>query len=272
MKRHRDVDESDDNGAKRTGLPVNAKSDQVSLIHEKDACPFRFAPPEPEVIDSDGDLHLTVGKIKCTGSATQEPHEHKSAVTFLVDSRAMIRASLTWKHILRKDQSGRSENDIVDGSEWHVYFPDDSPYAMRAILNAIHGRFKRLDTVKNVYLVTVLSEKYDLAEVLRPWTACWTSRWETSPCSSSVFFNDKPAVDIRDSGLWERHIWIFWELGDKPRFYRAVNKVAQCSYRTASSRLSIKKASNQPGGLFSNSKEVPGVYGMYNFDGLHFTN
>ncbi|KAB5531380.1 hypothetical protein GE09DRAFT_1228182 [Coniochaeta sp. 2T2.1] len=84
--------------------------------------------------------------------------------------------------------------------DWRVKLPEDDPEALALLLNIIHGRFEAVPLVlpnSKIYKITVLSNKYDLTQVLRPWARRWTERFvEHSAHSAQV-------------------AWIAWELGDR---------------------------------------------------------
>jgi hypothetical protein len=59
-------------------------------------------------------------------------------------------------------------------TEWVVALPEDKLKPMLVVLNIIHSRFSLVPeklTVLELYHILVLTEKYDIIEITRPW-AC----------------------------------------------------------------------------------------------------
>lgn len=252
-----DADASDDLRTEQKDPSAADESAEVVVKQDEVACPFLSASPEVEIIDPDGDLRLTVGQNKCTVIVGQEPHKHRPAVTFLVDSRALSRASLVWKRLLDQDRAAITSGPADFGLEWHVRFPYDSPSTMHVILEIIHSRFRRVESVGKLYLIAVLSNKYDLGEVLRP----WAPHWVDEVVSGFSNLDEQPEIFEQCNAVFERHLWVFWEFGHTAQFYKAVKVVAEMSHRMANGRLAISRASSATGELFADSEEGPGVYG-----------
>ncbi|KAB5545488.1 hypothetical protein GE09DRAFT_1243111, partial [Coniochaeta sp. 2T2.1] len=143
-----------------------------------DSTPGRGGPVQ---FDPDGELQLEVGA--------------ENAI-FVVCPRSLARASPVFKAMF---YGGFSEARQATGN-WRVKLPEDDPEALALLLNIIHGRFDKVPLVlvdSKIYKITVLSNKYDLTEALRPWAKRWTKAFvEHSANSAQV-------------------AWIAWELGDR---------------------------------------------------------
>lgn len=120
------------------------------------------------IIDPDGDLQLSVGITGCFERPT----------VFVCCSKTLSRASKVWKTMLYgpwKESRDASGNQ----GEWVVELPDDKPKPMATMLNIMHSRFENLpvigaqSTLEELYELAVLSDKYDLAKMLRPWASSW---------------------------------------------------------------------------------------------------
>ena len=142
-----------------------------------------------DTFDQHGDLRLVVGEEKAVS---------------LVCSRALARASPTFFNTLLygnfAEAKGRQNGD------WRIDLPEDDPHALCLLLNIIHGRFERVPdqlSEDHLYRVIVLTDKYGLAHILRPWVRSWLN---LSPK------NTDSAVHMA---------WIAWELGDHGLFSRA---------------------------------------------------
>ncbi|KAF4344431.1 hypothetical protein FBEOM_1574 [Fusarium beomiforme] len=130
--------------------------------------------------DPSGDLYLKVG---------QNPGR-----MMLVDSRALCRVSPKLKVII-------TLNKKSDDSEWTIKFPEDDPAPFALLLNLIHTRFENVPakvTLKRLYGVCVLTNKYNMTQVLRP----VAERWYKTV--------GRPAEDY---GLFFKRAFVAWELG-----------------------------------------------------------
>ncbi|KAK8112947.1 Nuclear pore protein-like protein [Apiospora sp. TS-2023a] len=180
-------------------------------------CPRTPEEPALKVMDADGDLLLKVGTTKCTTSPAFSggPHLHDVVFTFQVCSRTLARSSPVWKKMLF---GGFAESKPKEG-DWIVSLPDDSPEAMSTLLGIIHAKFEgvpllnHLITSHDLFNLTVLTDKYDLTHILRPWARTWLDCvWDTG---STTFKNHLELL------------WIAWELGDQERFTLTASSLAQ---------------------------------------------
>ncbi|KAI2467471.1 hypothetical protein F4781DRAFT_433358 [Annulohypoxylon bovei var. microspora] len=157
------------------------------------------ATPRPPkcYVDAKGDLCLEVG--------------HLSA-EFIVCSKAMSRSSPFWKKMLYGGFAEGKNAQPKDGkSAWVVKLPEDNSAAMGIILNIIHSRFDQVSGYEDfvytthLYNLCVLTDKYDMTHILRPWAKGW-SRSTHIQC-------EKLGQSLRSKFCHER-LWIAWELGD----------------------------------------------------------
>jgi hypothetical protein len=108
---------------------------------------------------------------------------------------------------------GRFAEAKKQESVWKVRLPDDNPAAMGLLLPVIHGRFAAFDalipslisSVALLYKVTVLTDKYDLTHILRPWATKLVSGLKETMGNLS-------AMDLKMA------LWISWELGSRVAF------------------------------------------------------
>ncbi|KAM7215598.1 hypothetical protein V8F06_008985 [Rhypophila decipiens] len=117
-------------------------------------------PTAAVALDDDGDLTLVVGADK---------------MKFVVCSRTVSRASPVFRQMLNGPFiEARPPADSDD--PWIVTLPEDGSEAMTVILCIIHGQFAKvpraLDGYK-LYKTLVLTEKYDMTEIIAPWVRGW---------------------------------------------------------------------------------------------------
>ncbi|KAK3317657.1 hypothetical protein B0T19DRAFT_405336 [Cercophora scortea] len=142
------------------------------------------------VIDPEGDLTLKVGReSRC----------------FVVSSMRLVRASRFFMAMLHgKFREGKAANK--NKSSWVVKLPEDNASGFEVLLNIIHSRTSAVPyyiTTRLLFRVTVLTDKYDLVSLLKPWTARWCNVLGSRPCCQ------KGAV---------RRLWIAYELGNRGDF------------------------------------------------------
>ncbi|KAI0442681.1 hypothetical protein F4803DRAFT_518165 [Xylaria telfairii] len=193
------------------------------------------------IIDPDGDLILRVGETRCIyiprsdarsnhGPDQNQEHEHELPVIYVVCSKTLSRASPVWKKLLCGGFAESKPPCASSASDWVVELPDDNPKAMATILNIIHIRFGSLPrtadliSIEDLYQLTILTDKYDLTAVLRPWAAIWIKSAEEKhgPWKQK---NHSPVIS-----LTKRLLWIAWEMGDAGLFQRTSEELAlHCS-------------------------------------------
>jgi hypothetical protein len=147
-------------------------------------------------LDSSGDLRLQVG-----------PEQQN----YIVCSKTMERTSTVWKKML---SGGFAESKPLNtDTEWVVILPEDKPVPMLIVLNIIHSRFSLVPeklTVLELYHILVLTEKYDVTEITRPWARQWMN------CIRNTH---SPVL-----------MWISWALGDATMFVVTVDMlVMRCT-------------------------------------------
>ncbi|KAK1770178.1 hypothetical protein QBC33DRAFT_313487 [Phialemonium atrogriseum] len=159
--------------------------------------------------DPDGDLRLEVGPDKAN---------------CVVCSRTLSRASAVWKKMLN---GPFLESRPRDG-EWIVELPEDDYKALTLVLNILHFRFDRIPdpttlTVDELFNLTILTDKYDLAHLLRPWVR---------PLSGSLLSQDH---DLR-------LLWIAWELGHMRLFRDIAERVLSSAFLDQTGSLCYQTA------------------------------
>ncbi|KAK9419674.1 hypothetical protein SUNI508_07160 [Seiridium unicorne] len=168
-------------------------------------------------IDEEGDLLLLVGSELSADGVCPE--------TFKVDSRTLCRASKVFKVMLRGPFSEGKKRDC--DSEWLVKLPEDRPKPMTRILEIIHGNFNdelpNLNSdVRALYELTILTDKYNLAHLLKP----WASQWACKGRNDTLPFSSWDACKTFDRPVLEQYIWIACELGDMAWFTQLLKIMA----------------------------------------------
>ncbi|KAI0144673.1 hypothetical protein GGR57DRAFT_481649 [Xylariaceae sp. FL1272] len=142
-------------------------------------------------------------------------HRHTGTITYMVDSRALARASPVWKKLLYGGYAESKPANALTASDWVVELPEDHPIAIETLLNIIHGNFGLSPTIDEdvLFEVTVLTNKYFLTRSLRPWACTWMDfigKTFKKQCHN-------PDPDFQFDNL----LWIAWELG-APKLFREV--------------------------------------------------
>lgn len=233
-----------------------------------------YVPPETSrlVIDPDGDLTLKVGQMRCintlpNGSDSDRcdpgsDHKHELPVIYTVCSRTLSRASRVWKALLYGGFAESKPSCASAASDWLVELPDDNPKAMATILNIIHSRFESIPRIKDpidledLYQLTVLTDKYDLTAILRPWASSWMESAK------------EELGNWRDQGIdsfiphLARLSWIAWEMGD-PFIYESVleDLARHCSVDINGDLQ--HDTGNEIVTLFTSTLEPPGLHGNF---------
>lgn len=208
---------------KTTHLPEAREGSAASTI----TCVHQQKPPATVQIDVHGDLCLKVGVNQClldtedeclleTEDEEGEGHDHKTAVVYVVDSRAVSRASSVWRAMLNGAFAESNRPAPDSNKKWTVELPDDDPEPMLIILNIIHNHFDKVPRgsemgIDPLYDLSVLTDKYDLTHLLHPWAEQWTA-----PVRDSLAGRDIHRMQPRS--LLERYLWVAWELGDLQLF------------------------------------------------------
>lgn len=153
-------------------------------------------------LDVDGDLRLDVG-------------EDEEVQRFKVCSRTLSRASKVFKAMLYGNfiESRPSNKE----QEWVVALPEDDPVPLATVLYIVHNQFSKVPdsvTREELFNITVLTDKYDMTEVLRPWAKSWIK-----PLASG----SRPLGQKGDEAL----LWIAWELGHVDLFQRTLGHLQE---------------------------------------------
>ncbi|KAI0418622.1 hypothetical protein F5X98DRAFT_337689 [Xylaria grammica] len=164
--------------------------------------PIPLQPPPPQSwLDPKGDLCIDVGTFP--------------AKSFIVCSRTLARTSPFWDKMLY-GEFRESKPCPEDGNlEWTVKLPEDNTTAMGLLLNIVHGRFDVVPSyedpiyIRDLYDISVVTDKYDMAHVLKPWAKGWL---RSTLCSTEL-----TGESLREQYCHER-LWISWALGDKAHF------------------------------------------------------
>ncbi|KAK2007157.1 hypothetical protein LZ32DRAFT_594269 [Colletotrichum eremochloae] len=145
--------------------------------------------------DARGDLTLKVG----------DRNKDKTRVyEFVVCSRALAR----WSSVLCAMLfSGFAESRPGDKAPWIIEMPEDSVSPMFLVLSIIHGHFQHISEKldqHDLYQLLVVTEKYDMTRILKPWASSWFRPYTLShtPLSKGKEIN----------------LWIAWELGHTETF------------------------------------------------------
>ncbi len=172
---------------------------------------------EKTIVDSHGDLFLQVGEIRCVPSSVVSNHTHTDAQEFLVDSKALSRASPVFRKMLFGTFSESEKPDLPDN--WFVKLPDDNVAAMSTLLHIMHCRFDKVPPVHyeipldDLYQIAILTDKYDCTALVRPWARAWLASMDTYYSSNATI------------PMLERISWIAWEYGDKDLFEKAARSL-----------------------------------------------
>ncbi|KAF9878376.1 hypothetical protein CkaCkLH20_03868 [Colletotrichum karsti] len=154
----------------------------------------------PVFVDDDGDLSLHVGP------------EGKTA-TYVVCAKTLARHSPIFRRMLF---GGFKESKPLDGSDWVIELPEDSPEGFKIFLDMVHGWFGRVPeelSLDQLVDVLIITEKYDATAITRPWARGWLK-----------------AVEDSTSGFGL--LCAAWELGDMATFEKMILKIideAECS-------------------------------------------
>lgn len=172
-------------------------------------------------IDPNGDLVLIVG--------SDGPYNGVDGVvgvgvvaSFRIHSGNLCRASSVFRAMLTG--SFREARRRTDSEQWTVELPDDDPTAFGLLLMIIHSHFDKVPSaidIQALYDITILTDKYDMTAILRPWASTWLlsiNREREDPRGLTCL---RPINREGD----KRVIWIAWELGDMTLFEQMANRL-----------------------------------------------
>ena len=202
---------------------------KVAVSRDSRVCSYGYEleTADEVTIDPGGDLHLRVGEGFCikryasesSESSLEDPvHTHHRATEFLVDSKALSRASPVLSKMLYGDFVEAQKPDPCSGKRWLVSLPDDDIKVMSALLHIMHCRFDKLlrltgsISLNYLYKVAVATDKYDCIHLVQPWIKYWL-----------------PVAADRASwaSCQDLHVisWIAWEFGSQSVFETAFRKL-----------------------------------------------
>jgi hypothetical protein len=182
--------------------------------------------------DPNGDLMLTIG----SGLGRN----------MLVDSRALSRASHKLHTILSRDGK-RNDNS------WTLELPEDDPLPFTILLDLIHTRFERIPvrvTLNQLYGICILTQKYNITEVLRPVAERWYKYIGWTPEG--------------EYGLFFKKAFVAWELGFTEDLSEMAGHVVLNCYLDEDDRLVIGKEKEKLSD-FSDFQRIPLLSRSYHF-------
>ncbi|WYZ35186.1 hypothetical protein EsH8_I_001462 [Colletotrichum jinshuiense] len=166
-------------------------------------------------LDPRGDLTLKVG-----GIVDGQAHE------FLVCSRSIARFSPVFNSMLF---GGFAESEPKSDAPWTVELPEDRASPIFLVLSIVHGHFMKIPQalkLEELYHLVVVTEKFDMTQVLHPLAATWFQPHKDSTSLEGIQFA----------------ICIAWELGHEESF-RHLSKV-----------LLLESSVNDDGNLLDSNK------------------
>jgi hypothetical protein len=182
--------------------------------------------------DPNGDLMLTIG----SGLGRN----------MLVDSRALSRASHKLHTILSRDGK-RNDNS------WTLELPEDDPLPFTILLDLIHTRFERIPvrvTLNQLYGICILTQKYNITEVLRPVAERWYKYIGWTPEG--------------EYGLFFKKAFVAWELGFTEDLSEMAGHVVLNCYLDEDDQLVIGKEKEKLSD-FSDFQRIPLLSRSYHF-------
>lgn len=139
-----------------------------------------IASPGVEVMHPDADRRLIVGT--------------DSQVTFAVCASAMSMASPVWRCMFKAPDASAAYT-WRDPTFTELKLDEDDPNAFRVVLLAVHYRFEDLEDldvsgVKSLASIAALSDKYDVARIIKPWMQPWIAKAARYAPPSQENWND----------------------------------------------------------------------------------
>ncbi|RFU27529.1 hypothetical protein B7463_g8814, partial [Scytalidium lignicola] len=164
-------------------------------------------PAVPEVFDIDDDTVDENDTLAFEEFLVEEKAEVE--VRMLVSSRHLILASTVFKAMLQdRFKEGR---ELRSKGFLELPLPDDDPATFSILLDIIHGRTRKVPrkvTFNELTVITILVDKYQLQEVVEPYSENWINRLRPKVLN---YFND-------DLTVW---LSIFWVFGYDQQFKKA---------------------------------------------------
>lgn len=195
--------------------------------------PPRKVASGPITFDEEGDLRLQVGEKKRV---------------FVVCSRSLARASKPLR-VMLYGGFAEAKHRKMDPN-WTVELPEDDSEALIMVLHILHGHFTAIpDAVSRdeLYQITILTDKYDMTEVLKPWAQKWV---EPFLCEKSI-----PAKK-GDEVL----LWIAWELGHRTLYMEILVWLIEHCILDKDDRLCSPFGMPLEGNIYIESLGVPGKH------------
>lgn len=151
-------------------------------------------------LDPWGDLTLRIGP-------------DGEAEDYIVDPRALARASPVFERMLYGDfaEGNQSAGEAVGG--WTVRLPDDNPWTMGRFLSTMHGNYDESLgslSIDEVYDLILVAHYYDAIRLLQPWAGAWLDHVKSL------------TEDVHAPPL--KMLWVAWELGSVP----LVHEICRC--------------------------------------------
>ena len=132
---------------------------------------------------------------------------------------------------------------------------------MAIVLNIIHCRFHSIPLALNLddlCELTLLTHKYHLTHVLRPWATTWVN----AATLQMTDYERRLYSVTPDMYNLERMSWIAWVMGDDQLYARVGEALATyCSVDAANGNLLYTEGENAAP-LFTYTQEPPGLHGM----------
>ncbi|KAI1254013.1 hypothetical protein MGN70_004408 [Eutypa lata] len=225
-------------------------------FHGSDASnstPFTVEIPrfETEHMDADGDLVLEVPYM--------DENEQPLTKKFVACSKTLSRSSPVFKKMLFGGFA-ESKQPEKGGEPWTVNLPDDDHDALKVLLDIVHSNFDKVPNsvtdLDDLYHIAVLTDKYDMTHLLRP----WIRQWESPKYEEMPLWDDSRGKS-QDCFL-EKHLWIAWQFGAQRRLYRLVRDLAQYSCLDENGTLASKEDDGSVVLRFKDTLTPPGLYGQ----------
>ncbi|KAI1360694.1 hypothetical protein F5Y08DRAFT_40096 [Xylaria arbuscula] len=124
-----------------------------------------------------------------------------------------------------------------NGLEWIVESPEDAPRPMALLLNIVYSRFDQVPSYESIidiwylYEISVLTDKYDMTHVLRPWAGGWLRSMQRL----SVWLG----LSLREQYCHER-LWILWEFGNRASFEKIASVLLLNSFSLTEDANSLR--------------------------------
>jgi hypothetical protein len=98
------------------------------------------------------------------------------------------------------------------GENWIVELPEDNPFGMEILLHIIHSEYKLVPhniALVQLLPVLVVSEKYDMTHLIRPWANAWL----------------QPLAEDTEKYECDSMLRVAWELGADAIFKQLIKRV-----------------------------------------------